>query len=132
MDSMSHSSFFADLGFRELNGEQVETDNIVNLTGEDITLLMKDRKYAYLPRLKKANIERTILSAVQDDDHIIYEALRPEQGLIPEETKGIMVLVDREIALALIGRKDIFVPIMTDISDTKRGWKIAKGLYRIT
>lgn len=130
MDSMSHSSFFADLGFHELNGEQVETDNIVNLTGEDITLLMKDRKYAYLPRLKKANIERTILSTVQDDDHIIYEALRPEQGLIPEETKGIMVLVDRKIALALIGRKDIFVPIMTDISDTKRGWKIAKGLYR--
>lgn len=128
---METNDFFVDLGFYELDGEQVETD-IINLTGEDIVLLMKDRKYTYLPRLKKPDVEREHPTVVQDDNFVIYKASSSAGHPIPEEKKGVTILVKDEAALVLTSREDVFIPIMTSLRDVDRGFKIAKGLYRIT
>lgn len=130
MDSNLRKNFTLDLGFYELDGEQVEADNIINLTGKNMVLLMKGKRYAYLPKLKKPDTEETEPVAVSDDNYSICEVPFVSKYPVPEEREGIIVLVDRETALALIGRKDVFIPVMTDISDLQRGWKIAKGLYR--
>lgn len=132
MDDMAIRDFYESAGFYELDGEQVEVDNIINLTGKNIVLLMKGRRYTYLPRLEKLDTEEIEPRVVLDDDYSIHEMPFVAKYPIPEEKEGIMILVKEKTALTLMGRRDVFVPIMTSLSDLESGFKIAKGLYRIT
>lgn len=132
MDDMAIRDFYESAGVYELDGEQVEVGNIINLTGKNIVLLMKGRRHTYLPRLEKLKTKKIEPSVVSDDNYSIHEMPFVAKYPIPEEKEGVMILVKEKTALTLMGRRDVFVPIMTEIFDIESGFEIARGLYRIT